>query len=825
MSFANSFDILSALLAATSSDDIRAVLGKIGDAGNLELDQPFGPFKLSWHAFGDNLSNLSTIGLGTKPGRSLTERITNAIDAVLEERASQGLPSPTSAGRAAKQWYGRPLSGPDDGLFRWSFSDHNYDRRIHVILNPSGIESAPIIDVLDDGIGLTPAQFPGTILSLQSGNKIQKRYLIGAFGQGGAATLAFCDYALIVSRHKDNPAVVGFTVVRVLNLNETYKEDTYGYLSLSDSAGKVGVPSCEVGLDPLPIYMANSGLKLPLLSKGTMVRHFAYKLPDLAQSLAPSPGNLYHYLHCSMLDPLFPFRLIDLREPEKARDELVTGSRNRLMKLLSAKTAAAPEEEAGSEVRHYRPMEFIVPHGADEASIGIEYWVVLNYRKRKEELVLRSQSNELYVQPGHPIIGTLNGQNQGELTAHILREAGLGMVARHIVIHIDATGANSRVRRELFSTNREGFKEGPVLTGLTQVLRKMLEEDKNLHEIERELTEKIAKREAQATSDEVRKQVTRLLIEAGFQLAEEGPSVTTGAGEEQKVQKPRHGRHIVFDPLPTLPFPQVTKFFIVAPKPRMEIHLNDIEVVLVETDADSEFDRRGLVAIRTEPDCLELAAKAPLRGGRIRWRLKPRQTAKATDKGKIIVTLTKPDGCQLIDSIDFEVFPAVEEKTKISKGQIPPFEIIAINPDDNPNEWGIAWPNLSDDVHHEELTSVAYKPVRIGGGVTVYYSTIFTPFREQVEHLKTQSASLPEMFRTNYEVWIGYHAILQENNHTETEEQIADEVLERVQEAERVRVARMQVKQAMRITELLKAMAEWVPVTDGCHKAASLGKF
>ena len=65
----------------------------------------------------------------------------------------------------------------------------------------------------------------------------------------------------------------------------------------------------------------------------------------------------------------------------------------------------------------------------------------------------------------------------------------------------------------------------------------------------------------------------------------------------------------------------------------MEIHLNDIETVLAETDADAEIDRRGLIAIRTEPDCLELAAKAPLRGGRLRWRLKPRVTAKAQDRG------------------------------------------------------------------------------------------------------------------------------------------------------------------------------------------------
>jgi hypothetical protein len=112
-------------------------------------------------------------------------------------------------------------------LFNWDFSLNGYDRRIAVVLSPSGNESAPTVDVVDDGIGLAPDQFPSTILSLQSGNKIQKWYLIGAFGQGGASALAFCDYALIVSRSKETPGKVGFTVIKILQLSEQYKEDTY----------------------------------------------------------------------------------------------------------------------------------------------------------------------------------------------------------------------------------------------------------------------------------------------------------------------------------------------------------------------------------------------------------------------------------------------------------------------------------------------------------------------------------------------------------------------------------------------------------------------
>lgn len=810
MSYSLTEQFLRTMLSATSSDEIRSILKEIGDHSDIGLDEPFGPFNFFWHAFGDNPSNLSTIGLATKAGRSLTERLTNAMDAILEDRVPSGAPTPPSARAAAKQWFGRPVSGPDEGLFKWAYSDAEYDRRIHVVLSPSGIEAAPTIDVVDNGIGIEPNQFPATILSLQAGNKISKWYVIGAFGQGGASALAFCDYALIVSRSKDNPSVIGFTVIRVLNLDQRYKEDSYAYLAVRNTTGDLLVPFCETRDAALNIYRPREGIKLPDVTTGTFVRHYSYKLSKLDKSLAPSPGNLYHFLHCSLFDPLFPFRLIDLRDTDRARDELVTGSRNRLMRLLRRPGIDTPGEERGSEVRHYRTMEYVVPYGTEDPSIGIEYWVVFNYRKgrgaKRDDVVLRANSNELYVQTGYPIIGTLYGQNQGELTAQMLKDIGLGMIARHIVVHIDASNANSKVRRELFSTSREGFKEGPVLTNLTHVLEKMLQEDEVLHSIERELTEKLAKREAESTSEEVKRHVTKLLLEAGLQVRDEGPSYVGGHQERQTVREQKKGRHRVFDPLPTLPFPAVTKFTIVTPRPRMSVRINDSEVVLVETDADSEFDRRGMVAIRTEPDSLEQAAKAPLRGGRIRWRLRPRQTAKPGNEGRIVVTITRPNGSQVIDEVEFEVLPPLEKGTKKEKGYIPPFEIIPINPDDHPEKWGMVWPDLDEEATAEDQASVAYKPIEMGGGINVYYSTIFAPFMEHVEKLKIQSPGLSEFFRTNYEIWIGYHAILQVNSKAEARQDVDGDVLQQLLEDDRVRVARMQVKQAHRTAELMKSV-------------------
>ena len=810
--FKSDLEFLTALGEARSPAAIREVLRLIGDSPAVTLDQRFGPLGLEWHPFGDDPSNISTVGLGTKPGRSLTERLTNAIDAILEDRASPNLPMPRSPRLAARQWFGRPVSGPDDGLFNWQYGEDGMDRRVAVVMTSSGIESAPTIDVIDQGIGLTPQECPTTILSLHQGNKIKKWYLIGAFGQGGASTLAFCEYAVIVSRSHRNPSTVAFTVIKVLKLGEEYKEDTFAYLCRRNERGEVVTPSCETSAAPLRLYSGPDNPALPTLAHGTLVRHVGYRLTNLAGKLGPSPGNLYHYLHASLFDPLFPFRLIDLRDEDAGRDELVRGSRNRLMRLVRDSEKGGDTEGSGSELKHHRPMEFITPHGGQESSIGIEYWVVFNYRKgrgeKRDDLILRPNSSEIYVQTGHPVLGTLNGQNQGELTAQLLREAGLSMVSRHIVIHIDTSESNSKVRRELFSTSREGFKDGPILEDLKRVLKQMLEEDATLQALEKELTEKLARREAASASEEVRKQVTRLLLDAGLQIKDPGEADEPGEGnEKRKIRKPRTGKPLKFDPLPTLPFPEVTRFEIMVPTEKLDIAINDLEVVLVETDADAEFDRRSLLAIRTEPNLLEVIAKGPLRGGRARWRLRPREGVAAGTTGLVIVTLTMPDGRQLRDEVPFEVQPAVEEKAKKVKGTVPPFDIIPIDPEGSPAEWGNTWPDLDEEEDFEKLSEVAYRPIRMGGGINVYYSTIFGPFREEIERLKNTSPALMDLFRSNYETWIAYHAILQDRGRGVSLEGVNDEAVEELLERDRTRVARMQARQALRMADLMRQVS------------------
>ena len=168
--------------------------------------------------------------------------------------------------------------------------------------------------------------------------------------------------------------------------------------------------------------------------------------------------------------------------------------------------------------------------------------------------------------------------------------------------------------------------------------------------------------------------------------------------------------------------------------------------------------------------------------------------------GKVVVSLTKPDGQQLTDETEYEVLSPYEVKGKKAPDLVPPFEIVPISPDADPQEWETAWPELLED----DQGTVAYKIVNVSGKTIVYYSTVFGPFVAQMQRLSTQSAVLSEAFKTNYSVWIGYHAILQDRDRKLADlGDVEEEAFEKLLELERATVGKMQAKQAAKTAELM----------------------
>ena len=168
-----------------------------------------------------------------------------------------------------------------------------------------------------------------------------------------------------------------------------------------------------------------------------------------------------------------------------------------------------------------------------------------------------------------------------------------------------------------------------------------------------------------------------------------------------------------------MPYPQVTRFEIVSPKTKLNININKTGLVKLETDGDSRFDKD--IRIKFEPESLDILTVWALEGGRKKWRLKATESAKVGDTGKVLVTLTKPNGDQIKSEIEYEVLEPVEKPSKEERGYIPDFEVLAINP--NEDNWNSAWENVPAD--SEEAFKVAYIPKKIGVKTIVYYNSAF----------------------------------------------------------------------------------------------------
>jgi hypothetical protein len=786
-------ELFAELQDARAARNVEMALDRIGVLRAAQLNKVVGQGYM-WRAFGDNPSNVSSIGLASKPGKALVERITNAFDAVFERARPKGKKLPTSPREAAREWFNRPESGPDSGLFNWKYGD--LDEAVTVHIRPSDAQF-PTVDVTDKGIGLLPEEFPKTILSLQAGNKMSKLYLAGTFGQGGASSIAFSRYVIIWSRHKDWPTRTGFTVIRELELGSEYKENAYAYLTNEEGH----------------ILWVDSPADSEI---GTTVRHVEYKLEKLDGTLISSPGNLYHYFNASMFDPFLPFRVIDHRDFKRDRNEVVSGARNRLMKV-----ARGHEKETGSNMAHFKPMEYImVGETMKEPTLGLEYWVVLSKRKSglgDDRVLLRPQSNELFVMNNYPLVATVNGQVHGEISAKFLRDIGLPLVSKHMVIHLDASRVNTRLRRDLFATTREGFKEGPLLNEILEKVAEVLKADEKLFDLEQQLANNLISKETSHTTNEVKKQVVKLLSDAGWQGGTVGGGPRKVRGEGKEVERALsaegsggeggEGSLSEGEPFVSAPFPEVSRFEPACDV--LEIPVGKTRVIRVDSDASREFADKGLVGLRAEPDCLEVLSFAAPKNGGFSWRVRPKaeEGCPVGTTMNVIATLTKPNGEQHKATILVGICEPEPEKTEEGQTIIPDFEIVAVSPKEDPETWMTVWPDLPPvevggmkAVSDEELGKVAYRTLKLGDSLFVYYSTAFTDFAEVMEKNANKSA-VTSAFLQEYQVWVGYDSVLQYLTPPPVED-IDAALVEKLAEAERSRFAKVQVRQALRSASL-----------------------
>lgn len=729
-----------ALTSATTAVDAADALTEFQSANRAAIEEI---------PLGYRPNNRGTIEVATDPGRSIIERVTNAIDALLElEHSSHnGKPICSNPRDAAQAWLGLDHSGLGATTQR---QRQQIARRTIVTLEEGEGKSSRLVTVRDTGIGLFPEQMRSTILSLNEGNKWQKHYLAGTFGQGGSSTFAFSKLSLIASRHHRSN-VIGFTVIWYKDLPaDEFKSGHYVFLAENSV--------------PLSIEFEDGDALVP---QGTIVKHFGYDLTNY-----PSPfgeRSLYGAMNRLLFDPVAP---IWFENKVDDWNRGIYGSRTRL-------NSSTDESEGGNKLELEHRMPMLSVNLGDLGQIGIEYWLLLAPERKN------SIATAAYVDHSKPIILTINGQNQSELSALLIRkDAELPYLRTRLICHIDCDGLSSLAKRALFSSTREQAKEGEILSRIKQELIDVLISDDDLKRLNREAKEKSLTQTDEEAKKRLRKEVARMLNLMGKSQAE---SKSTAKGGDTASGKGGGGggSYRKLEPLETREPPTFIRILQDDEKP-IRFFPGQRKWIRIETDAPSEYHnpkspKTSKVNFLAGDD-FHIVGNTALRGGRMRVALECQENVSIDSSGSLRVELYRIGQSPLSDEAPYRIIERPKQAAKKRVSTFPDFEIIKVEgPTDD------RWPQISED--SVDVSMHASRATLSEGTLYIYYSASFPKFEEELKRWSSRDIQKAASFERRYEVWLAIHALLLQEQ-DETGDQSADEVLtEQFTRQERCRAA------------------------------------
>ncbi len=508
----------------------------------------------TFRPLGDMAGNHGAVEVGGDSDSALTERITNAIDATLDLEAERNpsLKTCRSPRDLVKKCYGVPqgeLAMEGSQTMLEKLAD---EIGIVVGFAPCDKDQAMTVEVRDHGTGIASKQMPQTILSLHGTNKIEKWYLVGQFGQGGAVTLRFSDYSVIISRQQaselEGDDNIGFTILRYVEPKENERFGSYSYI---------------VGPDRLPFSTPASKLDF---TPGTLARHINFEVSFPRQMV---PASAYAVLNAKLFDPLVPVWM-EFQASEKAGDtsrverRRIYGNRRRLMRSGYVEVS----DERMTDLDGYSRF----------GKIKVRYWVL------KSEVDRKTKAN--FCDPTNPIHVTHFGQSHSVLARGILKDdCKLPFSYDHVIVQVDCDGLSLEGRRKLFTANREAM----TTTGKNMVkeaIRKCLLEDPTLRELEEERRDKQFKEGLQQTSEELRKRLAEMLdrIKPG-RYAVKAPAKGKNIGKSYKNKNLGHHRGSGHDLQADYP----SYLEINSHGDPLKFYLGSARTILLKTDAPDRF--------------------------------------------------------------------------------------------------------------------------------------------------------------------------------------------------------------------------------------------
>jgi hypothetical protein len=432
-----------------------------------------------WRYLGNMPNNQAIVhNQQSSPGAALVEKFTNGVDAILLRycRAQgidpRGTKAPESMANAVAEWFG-DLSEKDSQEIR-AIAENN------LVLYATGSKPRPSLSIYDAGEGQLAEDFPKTFCSLIYGSddgsyKGAIPFVQGRFNMGGTGVLPFCSeerkLQLIVSRvpkdvAKRDDQEWAFTIFCFF---PSKQNPSWRYLVGPD--GSV----LTAGTKPLAL-VPKIGTKAGLVvlprerevESGTLIKMYDYKAPK-----SNICGELFKKLEDYLLRPALPFRLIECRPEYEAKVMAVT-----IWDRLSVWGKSKLEE--GFE---------------DGASIQIKLSTgeTIPAEVRVFKAVKGDGSDDDQPQTG--LRALINGQSHAKRDSQFFRTKAVDKehIAGSMLVTLDCTDLGQASRNALFMSNRETFREDPLLQDLFKKLQRELHDHEGLKELNlKRYEEKIA---------------------------------------------------------------------------------------------------------------------------------------------------------------------------------------------------------------------------------------------------------------------------------------------------------------------------------------------
>jgi hypothetical protein len=776
------------------------------------------PGKIAWAPFNDSTSNDGPMSLNAFPGRAFVERVTNEGDANLEAKAvAENGPMPPSPAAAAERWFGLGPLALSTGL-----KDDEVRLLAQKTVTVTGFVGDPkdskdsIFDARDYGIGLTGAEMPATILSLNRGNKKSKAWLTGKHGQGASSTYQYSDSTLIASR-KIGANKVAFTLVEGRWDEENGvepKTPTYRYLTVDGKIPEIAVPESE-------------------FPAGTLVRHIGYNAADLFNPFGEN--SLYGLLMRSLAQPIFPvwLEMFTLRPTKvggyqtfsgfRRYGRLIRGTVNALERAWAstlkpevteaeedaveaegdsdegtAQEKAALTSGDGAKILHRASEYFQLPKWdfGSRAGVGelgrvkINYWVA-EPGNRKPEDVIRN-----WVDPDKTIIMTLDGQTHAEESRGIItgqNGAKLWAAGRYMVVQLDCNDLNPRAKYEMFTSTREHAKETPIKKMILEELVRRLSFDTKLQDLNVQLAAANIQRK-EDTTDAISDAIRRYLKTAGINFEQ----LTRKVEKWIDVEEDREVRSKKIEPPPieAVEPPTFVRWKFAGESVKM--WPSQRYSFVFETDAAPSYWNPADPAhskIRVVAHGVRYVGAGEMKGGRVRCHFVcPDDATVDNTQGFIQVQLDysmgaaktamlpveivekpaprvkKPGGKTKDDTVEDKDGEAKKTiKVKIRKKDFSEVEIPIVTPipvkrDDT------LWQTLSWPL---DPLRVGFSIRALGGKIQLYYNAEFPPFLEMKR--KMSKRSLEEEFVRRYEMKLVLHTIFTLNYDFVDEEEFGEE--------------------------------------------------